>query len=120
MESDSFMLPRTDKAHDVLHQGSHPLDAIFKPKNVAVVGATETAGSVGRTVLWNLISTPFGGTVFPVNPKRPSVLGIKAYASLKDIPAQVDLIVVCTPAPSVPQIIREAVAAGVKGAVVIS
>jgi acetyltransferase len=114
------MLPRTDKAHDVLHQGSHPLDAIFKPKNVAVIGATETAGSVGRTVLWNLISTPFGGTVFPVNPKRPSVLGIKAYASLKDIPAPVDLIVVCTPAPSVPQIIRDAVAVGVKGAVVIS
>jgi acetyltransferase len=114
------MLPRTDKAHDVLRQERHPLDAIFAPRNVAVIGATETAGSVGRTVLWNLISTPFGGTVFPVNPKRPSVLGIKAYASLKEIPAQVDLIVVCTPAQSVPQIIREACAVGVRGAVVIS
>ncbi len=114
------MAPKTDKAHDVLHQEAHPLDAIFAAKNVAVIGATETQGSVGRTVLWNLISSPFGGTVFPVNPKRPSVLGIKAYPSIKDIPAKVDLIVVCTPAPSVPGIVREAVAAGVKGAVVIS
>src|SRR5690554_427458 len=101
------MLPRTDKAHDVLHQEKHPLDAIFAPKNVAVIGATETQGSVGRTVLWNLISSPFGGTVFPVNPKRPSVLGIKAYPTIADIPAKVDLIVVCTPAPTVPGIIRQ-------------
>ena len=114
------MLLRTDNAHDVLRQERHPLDAIFAPKNVAVIGATETVGSVGRTVLWNLISTPFGGTVFPVNPKRPSVLGIKAYPSIKDVPAQVDLIVVCTPAQSVPGIIKQAVECGVKGAVVIS
>lgn len=114
------MVPRTDKAHDVLRQEAHPLDAIFAPKNVAVIGATETQGSVGRTVLWNLISSPFGGTVFPVNPKRPSVLGIKAYPSIAEIPAKVDLIVVCTPAQSVPGIIKQAVDAGVTGAVVIS
>ena len=114
------MVTKTDKAHDVLHQERHPLDAIFKPQTVAVIGATETKGSVGRTVLWNLISSPFGGTVFPVNPKRPSVLGIKAYPSLADIPAHVDLIVLCTPAQSVPGIIKQGVAAGVKGAVVIS
>ena len=48
----------------------HPLNAIFAPKSVAVVGATEKAGSVGRALLWNLISHPFGGTVFPVNPTR--------------------------------------------------
>src|SRR5437870_3246576 len=60
------------------------LDAIFAPRTVAVIGATETQGSVGRTVLWNLISNPFGGTVFPVNPKRPNVMGIKAYPSIAD------------------------------------
>ena len=64
------------------------LDAIFEPRTVAVIGATETPGSVGRTVLWNLISNPFGGTVFPVNPKRPNVMGIKAYPSIKDVPAR--------------------------------
>ena len=46
----------------------NPLDAIFTPKTVAVIGASEKPGSVGRTLLWNLISNPFGGTVFPVNP----------------------------------------------------
>jgi acetyltransferase len=55
-----------------------PLDAIFAPRNVAVVGATDKAGSVGRTILWNLLSSPFGGAVFPINPRRPRVLGIKA------------------------------------------
>ena len=114
------MVHRTDKAHDVLRQEKHPLDAIFAPKNVAVIGATETQGSVGRTVLWNLISSPFGGTVFPVNPKRPSVLGIKAYSSIKAIPDQVDLVVVCIPAKAVPATIKEAVECGVKGAIIIS
>ena len=77
----------TDRAHDLLRQERQPLDAIFAPRNVAVIGATETPGSVGRTLLWNLVSNPFGGTVFPVNPKRPGVLGIKAYPSIKDVPA---------------------------------
>jgi acetyltransferase len=47
----------------------HPLDVIFAPRTVAVIGATEKEGSVGRTLLWNLISNPFGGTIYPVNPK---------------------------------------------------
>lgn len=98
----------------------HPLDFIFAPRNVAVIGASETEGSVGRTILWNLISNPFGGAVFPVNPKRSSVLGIHAYPKIADVPAQVDLAVVVTPALSVPGIIEECVAAGVKGAIIIS
>ena len=110
----------TDPAHDVLRYERQPLDAIFAPKHVAVIGATEKAGSVGRTLLWNLISNPFGGTVFPVNPKRPSVLGIKAYPSIAAVPETVDLAVVVTPAPTVPGVIGECVAAGVKGAIIIS
>ena len=98
----------------------HPLDFIFAPRNVAVIGASETEGSVGRTILWNLISNPFGGAVFPVNPKRSSVLGIHAYSKIADVPAQVDLAVVVTPALSVPGVIEECVAAGVKGAIIIS
>src|SRR5512142_1604067 len=105
---------------DALSVLRRPLDHIFTPQSVAVVGATEKAGSVGRTVLWNLISSPFGGTVFPINPKRPSVLGIRAYPSLKDVPEKVDLAVIVTPAPSVPGIIKECVDLGVKGAIVIS
>src|SRR5512133_3144072 len=102
------------------YQQPHPLHAIFAPKSVAVVGATEKAGSVGRTLLWNLISNPFGGTVFPVNPHRASVLGIQAYPHLAALPQQVDLAVIATPAPTVPGIIAECVEAGVKGAIILS
>lgn len=109
-----------DRAVDILKFESNPLDAIFAPKNVAVIGATETQGSVGRTILWNLISSPFGGTVFPVNPKRPSILGIKTYPSIIQVPARVDLAVIVTPAPTVPDIIGECVDAGVHGAIIIS
>lgn len=96
------------------------LDAIFAPNNVAVIGATERAGSVGRTILWNLISSPFGGTVYPVNPARTSVLGIRAYPSIADIPEQVDLAVIVTPAHTVPGVVEECVAAGVRGLIIIS
>src|SRR5579872_5050299 len=99
---------------------NQPLDVFFSPKTVAVIGATETPGSVGRTLLWNLVTSPFGGTVYPVNPKRPSVLGVKAYKSMADIPEQVDLAVVVTPPPSIPGIIRECGENGVQGAIVIS
>jgi acetyltransferase len=112
--------PTTDPAHNVLRYERQPLDAIFTPQNVAVIGATERAGSVGRTILWNLISSPFGGTVFPVNPKRSSVLGIKAYPNVAAVPEPVDLAIVVTPAPTVPGVIGECVEAGVEGAIIIS
>ncbi len=117
---DQPVTPQLDPSHDVLHYGRQALDAIFSPKTVAVIGATENAGSVGRTIVWNLISTPFGGTVFPVNPKHPSILGIKAYPNIASVPAVVDLAVIVTPAPTVPGIINECVDAGVKGAIIIS
>ncbi|MCG8607279.1 bifunctional acetate--CoA ligase family protein/GNAT family N-acetyltransferase [bacterium] len=112
--------PVADRAHDVLRFQHQPLDAIFAPKNVAVIGATEKQGSVGRTILWNLISNPFGGTVFPVNLKRSNVLGIKAYRDVKSVPELIDLAVIVTPAPTVPDIINQCVDAGVKGVIVIS
>jgi acetyltransferase len=102
------------------HLKNQPLDVFFSPKTVAVIGATENPGSVGRTLLWNLVTSPFGGTVYPVNPKRPSVLGVKAYKSISDIPEPVDLAVIVTPPPSIPGIIRECGENGVRGAVVIS
>src|SRR5262245_18942153 len=96
------------------------LEVFFRPRTVAVIGATEASHSVGRTLLWNLLSNPFGGTVFPVNPKRPSVLGIKAYSNVASVPAKVDLAVIVTPAPTVPGLIQECVDAGVRGAIIIS
>jgi acetyltransferase len=117
---DFVVNPALDPAHDVLQYGRQALDAIFAPKSVAVIGATETQGSVGRTIVWNLISSSFGGTIYPVNPKRPSILGIKAYPSLSAVPEVVDLIVVVTPATSIPGIIKEAVDLGIKSAIIIS
>src|SRR5579871_2049938 len=96
------------------------LDVFLKPRSVAAIGATDRAGHVGRSVLWNLISSPFGGTVYPVNAKRASVLGIKAYPSVSALPEIPELAVIMTPAETVPGIIEECARAGVKGAVVIS
>ncbi len=96
------------------------LHVFFAPKSVAVIGATEKAGSVGRSILWNLISSPFGGTVYPVNSKRGSVLGIKAYPTIGAVPGPVDLAVIVTPASTVAGLVRECGAHGVKGVVVIS
>ena len=108
-------LTSQDPTHDVLGSRRRSLDSLFKPKHVAVIGASEQPGSVGRTLLSNLISSPFGGTVYPVNIKRSSVLGIKAYPSLRAVPAQVDLAVIATPAHTVPSIISECVERGVQG-----
>jgi len=96
------------------------LESIFAPHNVALVGATDKPGSVGRTVLKNLVGSPFGGAVFPVNPKRSSVLGIKAYPTLSAISDDIDLAVVVTPAASVPGVVGECADKGVRGVIVIS
>src|SRR5215813_6418457 len=112
---------RIEPAHDILRQVQrHPLDAIFSPKVVALIGATETRGSVGRTVFQNLGRGGFEGTVYPVNPKRSSVLCVKAYPNIASVPEKVDLAVITTPATTVPGLIKECAAAGIPGAVVIS
>ncbi|AKG20575.1 bifunctional acetate--CoA ligase family protein/GNAT family N-acetyltransferase [Calothrix sp. 336/3] len=110
----------SDRTYDILRSEYQPLNSIFAPKTVAVIGASEKENSVGRTLLWNLVTNPFGGTVFPVNPKRSSILGIKAYPNISSVPEPVDLAVIATPAASVNGIIGECIAAGVKGAIVLS
>jgi acetyltransferase len=112
--------PVSDPAFDILRAERQPLEVFFSPETVAVIGATEKQGSVGRTILWNLITNPFGGTVYPVNPKRPNVLGVKAYPSVAELPEAPDLAVLVTPAPAVPVLIGECVDKGVKAAIVIS
>jgi len=112
--------PKLEAAHDILRGRQHPLDVFFAPERVAVIGATENPGSVGRTLFWNLISNPFGGVVFPVNPKRSHVLGVKAYPNIRAVPEQIDLAVVVTPAVAVPKVVRDCVDAKVKAAIVIS
>jgi acetyltransferase len=107
-------------ALDVLRTEGHPLDSIFNPKSVALVGASERPGSVGRTVLWNLLSSPFGGTIFPVNNKRSNILGVRTYPSVRELPEVPDLVVITTPAATVPAVLRESVELGIPGGIVIS
>jgi acetyltransferase len=113
-------LDHLESAHDILRTRRHPLNHIFAPKVVAVIGATESKGSVGRTVFQNLGRGGFEGVVYPVNPKRSSVLCVKAYPNIGAIPEKVDLAVICTPATTVPAVIRDCAKAGVPGAIVIS
>ncbi|MGA3178885.1 MAG: bifunctional acetate--CoA ligase family protein/GNAT family N-acetyltransferase [Verrucomicrobiota bacterium] len=112
---------RLEPAHDILRQAQpQPLDCIFSPKAVALIGATESLNSVGRTVLVNLQQGKFPGAIYPVNPKRETVLGVKAYPNILAVPGKVDVAVIVTPPPSVPGIIHDCAQAGVRGAIIIS
>jgi acetyltransferase len=91
---------------------------MLAPKSVAVIGASEKPGSVGRALMENLRS--FNGSVFAINPNHTTILGHKTYPSIGALPEDVDLAVVATPAATVPQIVAECAAAGVKGAVIVS
>jgi acetyltransferase len=109
-----------DPSNDPLAVPRSALDTFFAPRTVAVVGATDKPDSVGRTVMRNLIGGAFSGAVFPVNPRRASVLGVKAYPSLAAVPDEIDLAVVVTPAPTVPEVMSACADKGVRAAIVIS
>lgn len=94
------------------------LDAVFAPRRIALVGASERAGTMGELFWRNLAGFP--GDVVPVTPSSPSVGGVKAYPSLTSVDGDVDLAVVVVPAAAVPGVIREAAAKGVPAALVIS
>ncbi|GIV85922.1 MAG: GNAT family N-acetyltransferase [Candidatus Roseilinea sp.] len=103
---------------EALQRERESFDALFKPRTIAVIGATDKAGSVGLAIMQNLKT--FRGPVFPVNPKREAVLDLLAYPHIAAVPTKVDLAVIVTPATTVPAIIGECVAAGVKSALIIS
>ena len=108
------------------------LHKIFRPQSIAVVGASDRAGSVGRTVFPNLLGgdtgattsgrnpQAFAGSVFPVNPKHSTVGGARCFQSVGELPAGVDLAVICTPAKSVPRIVSVCGEAGILGLVILS
>jgi len=113
--------PGPEAAHDILRaRQRQPLNSILAPKVVAVIGATEKPYSVGRTVFQNLGRGGFEGVVYPVNPKRSSVLCVKAYSDIAAVPERVDLAVICTPAKTVPGIVSECAKAGIPGVIIIS
>lgn len=96
------------------------LDKMFFPRSVAVVGASEVPAKWGNLILTSILGWSFPGTVFPVNPKKDMILGLPAYPSLRDIPAEVDLAVFAVPAQLIPEGLRDCAAKGIKAAVIIS
>jgi acetyltransferase len=96
------------------------LDKLFAPESVAVIGASDRPRSVGATVMRNLLNGGFRGPVWPVNLKRATVAGERAYRSVADLPAIPDLAIVCTPAAGIPALIAEIGARGTRAAVVLS
>jgi acetyltransferase len=100
--------------------GIERLENIFHPKSIAVVGASERLGSVGRAVMRNLVEAGFEGRLHPVNPKHRSIMGRTAYPSLNHVEGPLDLVVVATPIETVPEIIAQCRHIDAAGAVVIS
>ena len=96
------------------------IDNLFQPRSIAVVGASERQGSIGRAVMDNLIAGGFDGPIHAVNARRSSILGHKACQDLHHIEAPVDLVVVATPLETAPAIVRECVDLNVSAAVIIS
>src|SRR3989442_8714264 len=87
------------------HQGR--LDSLFSPKSIAVIGASNRQGSVGRAAFTNILLNKYTGTVYPVNPKEHSISGVRAYPSVRYLPETVDLAIVSVPAPLVPMVVEE-------------
>lgn len=96
------------------------LRKIFNPSSVAVVGASEDAGSIGKTLTMNLTQGGFKGSVYLVNPRKNKVLGFNTYPSVSKLPEEVDLAVVATPASVVPGIAEECGQSGIGGLIVVS
>jgi acetyltransferase len=96
------------------------LDKIFHPNSIAVVGASDEEGTVGYSLIRNLIDYKFSGKIYPVNIRKEEILGFKAYASVDQIPEQVDLAVIATPARTVPDVVEQCGKCGIMGIVIIS
>jgi acetyltransferase len=96
------------------------IERMLNPSTVALIGATEREGSVGQAIMKNILLGKDRRKIYPVNPKREEVMGIKCYPSISDVPEHVDLAIIATPSKTVPGIVEECGKAGVNGCVIIS
>ncbi|MDD5712055.1 MAG: GNAT family N-acetyltransferase [Smithellaceae bacterium] len=94
------------------------LRKLFSPQSIAVLGATDTEGKLGYNVFHNLISHGFAGKLYPINPKKETVLGVKAYKSVLDVEDPIDVAVVIVPAPAAPQAVADCAAKGIRYAII--
>ncbi len=96
------------------------LNAIFNPKSVAVIGASDNPGKLGSHVMRSLTEGKYPGRIYPVNPGKGEILGIKTFPSLFQIPDEVDLSIIVLPAEQVTKTIRECHEKGIRGIVLIT
>ena len=96
------------------------LDAIFAPETIAVIGTSTQKGKVGHDIFANILSGGYTGTLYPVNPKAKSVLSVKCYTSIANIPDPIDLAMVILPPKAALQAVKDCIAKGVKGIVIVS
>ncbi|MHA1819646.1 MAG: acetate--CoA ligase alpha subunit [Promethearchaeota archaeon] len=96
------------------------LNFFFKPKSVAVIGASDTKGKVGYSVMKNIIASNYKGEIYPINPKKRSIMGHMAYKSVLDVENEIDIAVICIPARFVPEVMKECGEKRIKGVVIIT
>lgn len=96
------------------------LDAIFSPQSVAVIGASGIPGKVGHDIFENILRGGYTGTLYPVNPKAKSILSVRAYPTILDIPDPVDLAMIILPPKAALPAVEDAIKKGVKGIVIVS
>lgn len=96
------------------------LNGLLRPKSIAIVGASNTPGKIGYTVVKNLLESGYEGSIYPINPKGGEIQGLDAYASVLDVPGDIDAAAIVVPAKIVPQIARECGEKGVKGLIIIA
>ena len=96
------------------------LDRVFKPKSIAVIGASNKLGTPGYNIFRNLIGSGYEGVVFPVHPSNESIQGVQAYKNVQDIPKIADLAIIATPSKIVPDVVEQCGKKGIKGIVIIS
>jgi len=99
---------------------AHSLDPLMRPQSVAVIGASDEPARIGGRPVYSMLAGKYQGRLYPVNPSRDTVQGLKAYASIKDVPETVDSAVISVPASVAIDVIRECAEAGVKSAVVFT
>lgn len=96
------------------------LNGLFRPKSVAIIGASSQPGKIGYTVVENLINGKYQGKIYPINPNAGELLGLKVYPSILDVPGEVDAAIITVPAKLVKDVTEDCGKKGVKGLIVIA
>jgi acetate---CoA ligase (ADP-forming) len=107
-------------SHRERHAAARSLCAILAPSSIAVIGASRTSNTIGRTILENLIRDGYRGSIYPINPRAKELAGRPCFATVADVGAPIDLAIVAVPAAAVEGVLHECAAAGARGVVVIS